>query len=115
MIKQASLEEMIYKFDFVPQATVALPVQQIGKQLGWVIEKGHDDFDEYFGAAAWLDGAEPFTVLHYKGHPENTSTIYLPLHIREIEEITDVIRRIASELKLPAKKITWQRKDDPDL
>ena len=115
MIKQGSLEEMIYKFELVPQAIVALPVERIAKQLGLVIEKGHDDFDEYFGAAAWLDGVQPFTVMHYRGHPEDTSTIYLPFNIRDTDKITALIGRIASELKLPPKTITWQRKDNPEL
>jgi hypothetical protein len=115
MIKQAPLKEMIYKFEFVPQAIVALPVHEIVQDLGWDVEKGHDDLDEYFGAAALLDGVQPFTVMHYKGHPDYTSTIYLPFDIRDIGKITDLITRIASELKLPTQKITWQRKDKPEL
>jgi hypothetical protein len=115
MIKQVPLKEMIYMFEFVPQAIVALPIDEIVKQFGWDVEKGHDDLDDYFGAAAWLDGVHPFTVMHYRGHPEDTSTIYLPFNIREAEKITHLINRIASELKLPAKKITWQRKDNPEL
>ena len=34
MIKQVPLKEMIYKFEFVPQAIVAMPVTEIVKQFG---------------------------------------------------------------------------------
>jgi hypothetical protein len=114
MIKQVPLKEMFSRFEFVPQAIVALPVNEIIEQFGWHGEKGHDDLDEYFGAAAWLEGV-PFTVMHYRGHPEDTSTIYLPFDIRETDKITHLISRIASEMKLPSTKITWQRKDNPEL
>jgi hypothetical protein len=53
----------------------------------------------------------------YEGQPYPSIGIhhYLPFNIRETEKITHLINRIASELKLPAKKITWQRKDNPEL
>ena len=114
MIKPAYLHEMIHRYEFVPQAIIAEPVYELAKRFGSTVENGYDDLDEYQGAAAWLDSL-PFTVMQYKGHPRNTSTIYLPFDIREVDEITKIISRITSELKVPPKLVRWQRKDDPEL
>ena len=114
MIRPVPFHMMINKAEFVPQAIVAETVHDFAKRFGSQVETGKDDFDEYEGAAAWLDDF-PFTVMHYRGHPKNTSTIYLPFDIHDVHVITDVIFRIATELKLPPTLIKWQRKDDPEL
>jgi hypothetical protein len=114
MIKPAYLHKMIHEYELVPQAIIAEPVDALAKRVGSKLEKGQDDLDEYQGAAAWLDGL-PFAVMHYRGHPENLSTIYLPFDIREVDKITEIISRITAELKVPPSLIKWQRKDDPEL
>ena len=114
MIKPAPLQDLIHEVEFVPQAILAETVGDVAKRVGWKVESGTDDFDEYSGAAARIDGL-PFALMHYRGHPEDTSTIYLPFDIRDIDEITAIVARIVAELKLPASAITWQRKDDPEL
>jgi hypothetical protein len=96
------------------QAIIAETVHELANRFGSDVENGHDDLDEYQGAAAWLDEF-PFTMMHYRGHPAETSTIYLPLDIADVDKITDIICRIASELKLSPKSITWQRKNNPAL
>jgi hypothetical protein len=53
--------------------------------------------------------------MHYTGHPKDTSTIYLPFNIRDVDEISALISRIVSELEISTKMITWQRKDNPEL
>ena|SRR5258708_16591511 len=111
MIKPAALHKLIREYEFVPQAIIEEPVLELARRFGSEVEKGHDDFDEYLGAAAWLDGT-PFAVMHYKGHPKNTSTIYLPFEINDVNDITEIVSRIASELKLAEKSISWQRKDN---
>jgi hypothetical protein len=114
MIKPVPLHLMIDQYEFVPQAIIAETVHELAKRFGSDVENGHDDLDEYQGAAAWLDEF-PFAVMHYRGHPTNTSTIYLPFDIGDVDKITDIVSRIASELKLSSKSITWQRKDNPAL
>jgi hypothetical protein len=114
MIKPVPLHTMIDQYEFVPQAIIAETVDELAKRFGSGVEKGHDNLDEYQGAAAWLDEL-PFTVMHYRGHPKDTSTIYLPLDIVDVGNITDIVSRIASELELSSNSIIWQRKNDPAL
>jgi hypothetical protein len=114
MIRPVPFHMMINKTEFVPQAIIAEAVSDFARRFGSDVEAGKDDFDEYEGVAAWLDDL-PFTVMHYRGHPKNTSTIYLPFDIHDVKEITDMICRIALELKLPPNLIKWQRKDTPEL
>lgn len=114
MIRPAPFHNVLNKTEFVPQAIIAETVYDFAKRLGSEVEAGQDDFDKYEGAAAWLDDF-PFTVMHYRGHPKDTSTIYLPFDIHDVQRVTEIIARIVSELKLPPKLVTWQRKDDPEL
>jgi hypothetical protein len=114
MIKPVPLHMIIDQYEFVPQAIIAETVYELAKRFGSTVEKGHDDLDEYQGTAAWVDEF-PFTVMHHRGHPTDTSTIYLPFEIADVDEITDIVSRIASELKLSPKSVTWQRKNNPAL
>jgi hypothetical protein len=111
MIKPFPLHKLVHEHDFVPQALIAFPVWELAKRFGAEIEKGDDDLDYYIGAGAILDDEIPFTVMYYMGHPENTSTIYLPFELKNVEYITKIIGSIAMELKLPKTSIKWQRKD----
>jgi hypothetical protein len=113
-IKPVPLHIMIDQYDFVPQAIIAETVHELAKRCGCDVENGQDDLDAYQGAAAWLDGF-PFALMHYRGHPTDTSTIYLPFDIGDVDTITDIVSRIVSELKVSPKSVTWQRKDNPAL
>jgi hypothetical protein len=114
MIKPYDLHE-VRKRELVPQAILALEIFDLPRLVDSKIVKGDDDFDAYVGAGFWLDGLE-FAIMHYRGHPIGTSTIYLPYEIRDVEKITDIVSKIVSELKLlPGKYVIWQRKDDPHL
>lgn len=110
MIKSEPLHELLARFEFVPQAIVAVPVYELVKRYGGEIEKGTDDFDSYEGSGASLQGM-PFTVMHYRGHPEHTSTIYLPFEIQDVKQITAAIGKITSALDIE-NKIKWQRLDE---
>jgi hypothetical protein len=70
--------------------------------------------DEYSGVAFAINGA-PFAVMHYKGHPPETSTIYFPRNLDTVAEITELVDRIVARFELPADSIIWQRKDNPEL
>lgn len=113
MIRPAPLNALKDQFEFVPQAVVAQAIAPLADRAGLELESGHDDFDEYWGFAAWLDEL-PFTLLHYKGHPKDTSTIYLPFEISDVMKVTNIISRLVLELKL-GQSITWQRKDGLSL
>jgi hypothetical protein len=110
MIKSLPLNKLLQEIDFVPQAIVAANVFDLAKRYGGEIEKGSDDFDSYEGSGAQIDGT-PFAIMHYRGHPQRTSTIYLPFDIQDVKKITEIIFHIASELRF-VDKIQWQRLDD---
>jgi len=98
--------------DVVPQAIVALPV---GKIVGRQVSSGSDDFDHFEGASFKLDNKIEIAVRHYRGHPENTSTIYIDRRESNVENITWLIRKILKEFHIPLEALQWERRDDPDL
>jgi hypothetical protein len=99
---------------FVPQAILNLSPATLARHLSVDFLRGHDDLDDYEGAAFALNGHLPFTVMHYRGHPPGTVTLYLPYDIREVEKITKLVGVILSELGLSNDVLGWQRADDPD-
>jgi hypothetical protein len=100
--------------DVVPQAIVNLPVRKIVHGLADVRE-GSDDLDYFEGASFKLNDEFEIAIRHYRGHPENTSTIYIDSSANDVEFITQLIRKILKEFRIPADALRWERKDDPDL
>jgi hypothetical protein len=114
MVQAIPLENALQKWDFIPHAVIAHPLEAFTRHVSSRITSGHDALDEYSGVAFAIDGA-PFAVMHYKGHPPETSTIYFPRDLDAIPEITELIGRIVSRFELPNDSIIWQRKDNPEL
>lgn len=114
MVQAIPLENALQKWDFIPQAVIARPLEVFTRHVSSRITSGHDALDEYSGVAFAIDGA-PFAVMHYKGHPPETSTIYLPRDLGTIPEITALIGRIVSRFELPNDSVIWQRRDNPEL
>lgn len=115
MITLLPLHKLIREYDFVPQAIILEPVFEVAKRFGSDVEEGEDDLDQYLGAAALLDEHWPFAVMHYRGHPKDTTTLYLPFKVRNIDDVTKIISMIVDALKIPETSIRWQRKDNPEL
>lgn len=114
------MQDTIRKYEFIPQAILNEPVSVVAQRLGAKVQEGSDDFDFYLGAAGALDdfpglGKVPFTVMHYRGHPDGTTTIYLPFNIQGIARITEIISKILADLEFSSEALRWQRWDDPDL
>jgi len=106
-----SLHELLGQEELVPQAILRIPIERLAIQHSIKLEVGADDFDKYVGAAFRLDDTR-FAIMHYAGHPDGTSTIYLPYSINDVVKISYFISKIASELGLSATDFEWQRKDD---
>jgi hypothetical protein len=98
----------------VPQAIISEPVETFARIKPATIEEDSDNLDYYKGIAYALNDI-PFAVMHHRGNPKNTSTIYLPKSIRSVDQITGIIDNIIACFKLPPSSLIWQRKDDPDL
>jgi hypothetical protein len=108
MIRVSSLAE-VRKEELLPQATISKPVSYFAGLFGVRSTGGFDDLDYYEGVACVLDGMIPFTLMHYRGYPENTTTVYLPFGIQGPEQISTIVGRIAKETEIPASAIIWQR------
>jgi len=104
----------VSKVDFVPQAVLNKPLGYFATKLRASVETGLDDLDHYESISFNRNGLL-FAVRHYKGHPDNTVTIYLPSKFHEVEQITNIVSNILSELSVSGEDILWQRRDDPDL
>jgi hypothetical protein len=100
--------------EVVPQAVLALPVQMVLRGRA-PISEGIDDLDYFEGASFKLDNNIEIAVRHYRGHPANTSTIYIDRRENELLKITSLIRKILTEFEVPLDALKWERKDDPDL
>ena len=114
MVQAIPLENALQKWEFIPQAVIARPLEAFTKHINSRVTKGHDALDEYSGVAFAIDGA-PFAVMHYKGHPPETSTIYFPRNLDTLAEITELVDQIVARFELPANSVIWQRKDNPEL
>lgn len=117
MIKPYRVSKLIDERELVPQAIIQAAIPDLARRYRWRLEEGHDDFDDYVGTAFVLETptvserALPFAIMHYKGHPDATSTIYLPFEVQNVPLITKLISTITNELDI-SEKIVWQRKDE---
>jgi hypothetical protein len=112
-IKSAQLSEVLSASELIPQAVVKKPIDAFAS-LGADVCSGADDLDEYRGLGFYF-GDTPFAIMHYRGHPADTSTIYLPFDVRDAELIGRLLRMIFSHFKLRDRDIDWQRKGGADL
>jgi hypothetical protein len=112
-IKSAPLSDILKESELIPQAIVRRPVESFAEG-GADVSSGVDDLDEY-QALGFHVGNIPFTIMHYKGHPPDTSTVYLPHDVRDLKLINGLLKAIFSHFKLRNRDIAWQRKDGVDL
>ena len=110
--------EAIAGMELIPQAIVARPTAHFSKRLNVTFAHEHDDLDDYEVAAFELLGYGPalqFALKHYAGYPADTTTIYLPFEVRDVEHVTHVIQLIAEDFGIQSGWIVWQRANDPTL
>ncbi|HEU0218304.1 MAG TPA: hypothetical protein VFQ90_16745 [Stellaceae bacterium] len=110
--------ESVADIEFIPQAIVSQPPSYFSRRLNVKFAHDHDDFDDYEVAVFEFSGYGdrfPFTLMRYAGYPDDTTTIYLPMAIKELPRITKTIQVIAKDLDIPAGWIVWQRADNPEL
>ena len=112
-VESTHLPSLLAREEFVPQAVVNKPVERFASPETHIFSDV-DDLDEYDGIGFYL-GDTPFAVMHYKGHPPSTSTIYLPHRMNDVKQISNLLRRILSHFKILNSDIVWHRKDSPNL
>lgn len=102
--------------DFIPQAILSVPLSRIAETQELPIEHGVDDLDEFDGVTLYTEGmAFPVAIRHYAGHPPGTVTLYFPLEVRNLADITQSVALTVHSLNLNSTDILWQRKDNPEL
>lgn len=103
--------------EFIPQAVIKRPIELLARRLDTSVVYATDDLDDFAGFSATYDNQSslPLAFKHYRGYPKDTTTIYLPPHIVDVEVITRLIAEILKDLRLEQSDLDWQRKDDPDL
>ncbi len=100
--------------EWIPQAIISRPVSYFERHFGYQFVQGSDDLDDYEEATFLLNGL-PVALMHYRGYPKDTTTVYLPFGLRDVAQILQVIGAIAKALALPPDAISWQRSDNPNL
>ncbi len=113
MVNPISLHDLLEQQELIPQAIISENLFDLSERLKFEVERDHDDFDEYVGAGFRLEGI-PFAFMRYTGHPPGTYTLYLPADIKQLDQITGLVKQITSEFGV-ANSIQWQREDNPDL
>ena len=53
-----------------------------------------------------LENNFPFALIHYRGNPGNTTTIYFERGIKR-EDVVQIVRQIAANLDLPPTDVVW--------
>jgi hypothetical protein len=112
-VEPAHLPSLLTREEFIPQAIVNKPVERFASPNTHIFADA-DDLDEYEGIGFYLGGT-PFAVMHYKGHPASTSTIYLPHSMSDEKKISSLLRQILAHFKIRSGDIVWHRKDSPSL
>src|ERR1700691_377134 len=77
MIRQSSFDA-VQSLDLIPQAIIGRPVSYFASSMHADFVSGHDGFDQFEGAVFVLDEKFSFALKRYRGHPNGTTTIYLP-------------------------------------
>lgn len=113
MLKTLNFAE-VGKTDLIPQAIIQKPISYFERQ-GIRFVHDYDNLDAFEGAAFLLDGLR-FALMHHKGYPDNTTTVYLSRDFGEdVSKITASIRDILNALHLSTEELVWERKNAPDL
>jgi len=113
-IKLLDFHSVAKESEFIPQAVIDRPVSFFERMRKMEFIEGHDDLDTYQATALMLNGHQLVALMHYRGHPENTVTVYLP-RSSPAEAIPEIVNHLVRELDLPADSVSWQRADGPDL
>jgi hypothetical protein len=112
-IQLLNFEKVVSKdSELVPQAIIGRPVSFFERRRMKFVE-GHDDLDSYQATALSLNG-QLVALIHYRGHQQDTVTVYLP-QANDLAATSATIARLIDELDLPQDSIIWKRTDDVSL
>jgi hypothetical protein len=87
-------------------ASCTAPPSRIFLGSGLRFERDTDGLDDYVSAYFKLDEQFPFALVHYRGNPIDTTTIYFARDTKR-EEVPSIVNRIVDAFKLPSSAIEW--------
>jgi hypothetical protein len=118
-VNPSRLSSIADRVSFLPHAVLGVAVEDAVRRVGAPVEAGTDELDAFSASGLILHdgplGDTPFVVLHYRGHPPDTSTIYLPPSVTDVGVISSLVASIVEGLRLSQTVVTWQRADSPEL
>ena len=103
------------QFELVPHAVIKKPIKYFTEGYQVYTVCNCDDLDYYEGASLNLPDGMEYALKTYRGVPQDTTTIYLPFELRDLDQITNKIREILAIYNLTEQDLEWERRMDPDL
>jgi hypothetical protein len=94
--------------DLAPQAIFWRPVRYFTNRILY----GQDDLDEFEGASFSIGNHISFDLRTYKGHPDCTVSLYMPMEFREPTEISRITDEIVKAIQIPLTAVAWRRGQD---
>jgi hypothetical protein len=105
MFRQVSLAEL-GRVDLVEQAVLEIPVSYFAEKKGIAFASDCDDLDRYEAAFFTLAEGIPFALMHYRGNPENHTSVYLDRRLRGAA-LRRLLDDILNGFGLPKSSLTW--------
>ena len=102
-------DRKIEEIDWVPQATLDIPIDFFRSQRGIRFHEGTDDLDHFEGTDLLEAKGTIFVLRNYPRYPVGSVTIYLPIELSDLKEIKHSLDAILSKLRVPSSKLLWWR------
>lgn len=91
--------------DVAPQAIFWRPLIYFTTE----IRESEDNLDHYKAVTFSIDNKLSFDLRNYRGHPENTVTVYFSLEMQAVDQIVAAVATVAEETSLPKYAVAWRR------
>jgi hypothetical protein len=110
MLRQIPIDAL-GRVDLVEQAVLDIPVSYFIDKMGIAFESDCDDLDWYKGAFFMLEEGIPFALIHYRGNPENHTSLYLDRGLRG-PDLRRALAAILNDFGLSPNALTWMHEGD---
>jgi hypothetical protein len=99
----------IESVNWVPQATLDVPIEYLEEKNGIHFVEGRDDLDSFVRTGVLEVNGQEFLLFRHRGLPSNRLEIWLPSEISDTREITRLVGAIMQKLQVPPNALSWQR------
>lgn len=91
--------------DVLPQAIFWRPLLYFATS----IREDEDGLDKFTVITFTVNNNFVVDLRNYRGHPEETATLYLPFEMQELDLIVSTISIVISQTAIPKYAVAWQR------